>query len=227
MLDDRPLIASQFCQLAEEYDRRKTHPLESCNTDDRAGKLVIAAFHRGYLADIHALGALVDWVENPPPQPPNAQCTLHPCPSNLFVELCGNHQLLGQKQPDGTWKIVADRTHGGILPAEFPDLLPGHKVGAQTEEISQNRQRAVICRWLAAMAEHSPQDSFEARDSWIYYEAKRGTTWPAIRQGVMENAEWEQLDSSNGAKDAARRYAEKHGLPLIPTRPSGRPKNTK
>jgi hypothetical protein len=153
-MDDRPLIAEQFRQLASEYEA-VTHPMVEYGLDDRAGKLTIAAFHRGYLADVPGLASWIEWVEKPPEHPSDGRCWLVPCASNLFGQLCGNHLLDGQKQADGTWKIISDKSHGGILPSIYPDLLPGHRVGAQPEAVGRDKQRAVICRWLAAEVERT------------------------------------------------------------------------
>lgn len=226
MLDDRPLIGAQFRQLADEYDQGHIHPLKSLDVDERAGTLVIAAFRRGYLSDLPGLGELVDWVENPPPEPAGMKCYMIPCAANLWMELLGNNKISVENLGSGNLKIVDDRFCGGIMPGEFPDLLRGPKIDAASDSILR-KQRAAVCRWLAAKIENSPQDLAEARNCWVYYEALRGTTWKAIRDGVAGNTKWEPFETDNGVKDAARRYAEKHRLSPIPERRSGRRRNTK
>ena len=173
MLDDRPLLAARFRQLADQYEKI-ANPLEqSCTAiDENAGKLTIAAFHRGYLSDVPSLGDLVEWVENPPsPFPLDPQAELPPCASNLFRELCGNHIIPGKKQPEGYWRIHSDRTHGGIMPSVFPDILPGLKYCVPGEDIERRKQRALVCRWLATKIESSLQKlptttANDERDKW-------------------------------------------------------------
>ena len=70
---------------------------------------------------------------------------------------------------------------------------------------------------------HSPN---EARDKWIYDEAMKGTAWSKIAEKLKKKPKgWTRIDA-DGCRRAATRYAEKHHLPLPPTRQRGRPKRT-
>ena len=61
------------------------------------------------------------------------------------------------------------------------------------------------------------------RDKCIYEQAMQGTEWDLIRIRLHKHPEWEPIGTINGIKDAARRYARRHGLPVPPRRKRGRP----
>jgi len=62
---------------------------------------------------------------------------------------------------------------------------------------------------------------------FIYEEATRGTPWGSIMRAVKKHKEWEPIETENGIKDAANRYAERLGLEPPPTRQPGRQRNAK
>jgi len=70
----------------------------------------------------------------------------------------------------------------------------------------------------------------EARDKWIYDECCGRTPYKEIINELQrmiasgQQPEWESIESVNGIKRAAERYAARHDLPLPPKRASGRPK---
>lgn len=71
-------------------------------------------------------------------------------------------------------------------------------------------------------------DAPPSRDAWVYGEAMAGKPWKEIRSRLRSiSAEWEPIETDNGVKDVARRYAEKNSLPVPESRRPGRPKNTK
>ena len=66
----------------------------------------------------------------------------------------------------------------------------------------------------------------EARDKLTYEESMKGTTYGSIVRMLKQHPEWDSVDSEQGVKDIARRYAERHGLKKVPRRHGGRkPKN--
>ena len=68
----------------------------------------------------------------------------------------------------------------------------------------------------------------DPRGLFAYQEAIKGTAWKTIKEQINQRPEWEQLETDNGAKDLAKRYAEKNNLPEPPSRhPGRRSKNTK
>lgn len=61
------------------------------------------------------------------------------------------------------------------------------------------------------------------RDNWIYNEAMKGTEWDSIiRKQRKKPEKWERINSVQGIKDAAKRYARRHDLPQPPSRQAGR-----
>ncbi len=67
----------------------------------------------------------------------------------------------------------------------------------------------------------------DQRDKWIYAQAIKGTAWASIKRALDRKPEtWERIETENGVKDAAKRYADRHSLPPPPRRKRGRP-NTK
>ncbi len=68
----------------------------------------------------------------------------------------------------------------------------------------------------------------DKRNKWLYEQCCKGTPYVEIRLKLKKKpASWERLDTDQGVKDAARRYAEKNNLPLPASRKSGRPTKRK
>lgn len=64
----------------------------------------------------------------------------------------------------------------------------------------------------------------EARGKWIYDEVMKSATYGTIVLRLRKRPEkWDLIESPNGIKAAAKRYAERNGLPLPPPRQAGRP----
>lgn len=64
----------------------------------------------------------------------------------------------------------------------------------------------------------------EERDRWIYTECRKGTPYEGIiRQLRRKPDDWERIESAQGIRSAAQRYAKKHRLPEPETRQPGRP----
>lgn len=147
-MDARPLIAAQFRQIAAEYLNDPSY-----DTEDRAGKLLLAAYDRHYLPTIPGLDELVELAKSKPEPPAPGKCVFVPCPANVWIRFCGQDRIEVFNHGDRV-AYASDRTSGGIMPGEFPDVLPGvplrHEEGA-------NRQKAAVCEWLAAAVESTPK----------------------------------------------------------------------
>jgi hypothetical protein len=61
------------------------------------------------------------------------------------------------------------------------------------------------------------------RDYWIYGQCFAMVKYPAIAARLRKKKKWEPIDTENGIKVAAQRYAKRHELPPIPRRQPGRP----
>jgi hypothetical protein len=223
MIDERHVFALRFRELA----KRLAHPgINETALLEEAGRLVMAAHGRGFLA-LPGLGAWVDWVENPPLRPEEAQATLYPCPSNLFREVCGFNRWPARISKEAV-ELTGDAI-GGIVPGVL-----GYSLALRRPLLAQsiNKQNAtlrmqfgLVCNMLADEIEHTSGE--DARDCWIYEQATISRTWQWIAENIPD---WcrdrEQVTTPNGVKKAATRYAEKHSLPPIQKRKSGRPRNT-
>jgi hypothetical protein len=67
--------------------------------------------------------------------------------------------------------------------------------------------------------------NLDARDKWIYEECMSVVKYEEIIRRLRDDHdEWESIDSINGIKSAAKKYAERRGLSGIPVRQAGRPK---
>jgi len=64
----------------------------------------------------------------------------------------------------------------------------------------------------------------DARDKWIYQKCVALVPYASIVRQLKEKAKWELIDSIQGIKLAAKRYAERNCLPPIPSRQPGRKK---
>ena len=63
----------------------------------------------------------------------------------------------------------------------------------------------------------------EQRDKWLYDECVKGTPYQAIAIRLKKKPEkWTRIESVNGIKMAAQRYAERNSLPRPSARQSGR-----
>lgn len=67
----------------------------------------------------------------------------------------------------------------------------------------------------------------EERDRFIYEQCCAGMPYGQIAAEVNKNSDWAPLETKNGAKDAAKRYAQRHQLPAPPRRQRGRPSSKK
>jgi hypothetical protein len=63
----------------------------------------------------------------------------------------------------------------------------------------------------------------EARDKWIYEQCHALKPYDQIVRELKEHSEWDLIIRATGIIAAAKRYADRHGLPEIPKRQSGRP----
>jgi hypothetical protein len=99
MINERQAFAVHFRDLSERFNGLSENwdGLRKWKACEEAGTLVMEAYRRGYLA-LPGLAKLVDWVENPPPDPeiiPGRQtpCVKVACAGNLFVDVCGYNQV--------------------------------------------------------------------------------------------------------------------------------------
>lgn len=241
MLDERHVFVLRFRELAAQFINKEyaengvvdengkpvATELPKQAVLNEAGKLIIAAYNRGFLA-LPGLGALVDWVQNPPPHPEGAQASLCPCPSNLYREVCGFNWWPVNLLADGKAEVSGD-AFGGIVPKMLADSPALHR---PTLAQSINRQNAtlrmqfgLVCKLLADEIERTSGP--DARDCWIYEQWQIGRTWEWILTNLPE---WcpdrEQITNTEGIRQAAKRYAAKHGLPLRKGKRGRPPRNT-
>jgi hypothetical protein len=59
----------------------------------------------------------------------------------------------------------------------------------------------------------SKRSSNDPRDTFCYYQLKKGTSLKDIKIAVQKRKEWEPLNSEQAVWQAARRYAIRKGLP--------------
>ena len=71
-------------------------------------------------------------------------------------------------------------------------------------------------------------DAPPSRDAWIYHETMLGKPWAWIRENIrITNDQWYPVETDNGVKDVAERYAKDNNLPAPEKRKPGRRRNTK
>jgi hypothetical protein len=62
----------------------------------------------------------------------------------------------------------------------------------------------------------------DARDKWLYEQCCKLVIYSSIVRALAKKKKWEPIESIQGIKNAANRYAEAHALPVIPSRQPGR-----
>ena len=214
-------LATQFESFSDEYPDPDAMAADRAETE--AGELIVAAYNRGYLS-LPGLAKLVDWVENPPEPPEGATAWYGPCPSNLFIEVCGFHKWPVRLEGGKVAEVTGDAT-GGIIPDMLPESPALNRPTREQSPKSKKRQLldhyAMTCLLLANAIERS--SPLDARDRWIYDHAIMGRTWKWIVDNIPD---WcpdrEQIMTVTGAKKAAERYALKNDLPEVPKRSPGR-----
>ncbi|WP_422928367.1 hypothetical protein [Singulisphaera sp. PoT] len=72
-------------------------------------------------------------------------------------------------------------------------------------------------------AEVFRDEETESRDKYIYENCCNGTAYQKIINAVKRQSGWQSIDSVQGIRDAAKRYAERHNLAPPPPRQKGRP----
>jgi hypothetical protein len=107
--------------------------------------------------------------------------------------------------PPPTWP----RNFGRLKPPAAPQTPPPADAGTEAQ-IPAKEPPAVFSR-------------HDDRDKWIYEQAMNGREWDRIRSHLDKHEEWEPIGTVNGVKDAARRYARRHGKPVPPRRKHGCP----
>lgn len=72
--------------------------------------------------------------------------------------------------------------------------------------------------------EVTPATPMEKRNEWLYRECCKGTKYKTIVARLRQKPKtWPRISRIQGVKNAANRYAKRHGLPPIPSRQPGRP----
>jgi len=62
----------------------------------------------------------------------------------------------------------------------------------------------------------------DERDKWLYEQCCKLVKYETIISRLSKKTKWEPIDTPQGIKDAANRYADRHNLPSIPFRQPGR-----
>jgi hypothetical protein len=122
-------------------------------------------------------------------------------------------------QIDAAYANPPDLTESGeiAVPAVTDDGQPIIATGRTQDSAAKHNESATIARDPAT----------EARDKWIYEQAMKGRAWASIMRSLDDKPKtWERLSTENGVKDAAKRYAKRHSLPMPQPRKAGR-RNTK
>lgn len=61
--------------------------------------------------------------------------------------------------------------------------------------------------------------NLESRDKWIYDECCKGTPYDLIVSKLKKKPKsWDRIESKQGIRSAAKRYADRNGLPQVPRR---------
>lgn len=81
---------------------------------------------------------------------------------------------------------------------------------------------------LSAADATAPETTADKRNAWLYGECCKGIPYFEIRQRLKKKPKnWERIESDQGIKKAAERYAERFGLPMPASRKPGRPRKRK
>ena len=117
-------------------------------------------------------------------------------------------------------------------------LMPGGNVGTYRGTMTDREIEAclstaretfdrVFHATLARASEkqQTPATANDARDEWIYGLAMKTVAWGTIARRLKKKPKsWKRIGTDNGVRKAAIAYAERHELPMPPTRKAGRPK---
>lgn len=106
--------------------------------------------------------------------------------------------------------------------ADRADWSPDNWTRVQTDF---EDQRQWWMDWLNKLQQpgSDSDNTNDVRDKWIYEQCVAGTPYKNIILSINKVPEWSEIESTNGIKGAANRYALRHGLPPIPVRTPGRP----
>ena len=105
------------------------------------------------------------------------------------------------------------------------------QVGRVVDERSNTALIETLADGLDLIADEKPpcksllpaESPKEQRDKWIYGECMKGTVYQTIAIRLKKKPKkWPRIESNNGIKMAAARYAERHSLDAPPARQSGR-----
>ena len=100
--------------------------------------------------------------------------------------------------------------------------LPAHWLQQRLEKFSRLIEEALPAVNLDQSAHWD--EKTDDRDEWIYEQCMSGRAYKAIIAALKGNPQsWERIESVNGIKAAANRYARRKGVLPPPTRQPGRP----
>ena len=238
MIDERRAFVIRFRELADKFSE-KPDQLEKFQLLGEAGALLMAAYDRGYVV-LPGLGELVDLTRTPTTiadveEGTRAARFCHP--SILFREVAGYDNWRIAPDDKGQMELTGEAA-GGLLPdllKESP-AVPRPQKGQplQARNNAKFSQFAFTCRLLADDIERwNPCEARDApietpndeRDKWLYEQCCELVGYNTIVTRLRKLAKkknWELIESVQGVKEAARRYAKRHNLTAIPKRQSGR-----
>ncbi|BBO31946.1 hypothetical protein [Lacipirellula parvula] len=102
-------------------------------------------------------------------------------------------------------------------------------VGAQSLNLAGDEQAGRVARLVRIIRGPLVKDSPTCtRDAWIYEQAMKSIPWKTILSGLKRIGDergWDEIESQNGIKSAANRYADKNNFPRPPSRTPGRKKS--
>jgi hypothetical protein len=125
--------------------------------------------------------------------------------------------------------LLIESNHSDTLPDDLESLLGADSTSlvpepaSSTSEVSPNSESNSPPESARIVKEKNTEE----RDKFIYDSCCMGTKYVSIINRVSNNEDWEFIESAQGIRNAAKRYAERHGLPLPGPRKKGRPKGEK
>lgn len=173
---------------------------------------------------------IIEEATCPPPPVTGEACESQICAlahgANIWVEewIASNEQDCGQTLAEESvkMKITGDAVRGVANSQFFSGPKTDHTLLGGMGAIA--RHYALVLKLLSDKVKGT--DPTDARNCWVYEQAMVGRPWKWIARNIPDWCpDGEQITSVMGAKGAAARYAKGHGLPPVPKRKPGRPKN--
>ncbi len=137
--------------------------------------------------------------------------------ADALVKWCDAQAIEGKPQAAGRSSVNEADAAAMKLATRDPRFVDGKARGWAA---AIGKATGKTCSTAAPIATQSPK---EQRDKWIYGECMKGTPYKTIAIRLNKKPKkWSRIESVNGIKMAAKRYAERHSLPMPPARQSGR-----